>query len=147
MRPRMVCTTCRAPVNDLHTDDGQVTYLHSRPKECDGHPVAPETEIDAISVCDFCSTNPPIREYPVKAEVMGSWVNVETGKSLLAHDSECWLACESCHELIQAKRWTDLARASVPSWLPEEQKEHAFLVIQEFHASFRRRMGKDKSFP
>ena len=101
---------------------------------------------DAGTVCDFCYAPGPRWEYPCQdyafALVVGDAVSI--GES-----TGGWLACNPCHELIEAGRHGDLAMRSATSKdAPPDAVKNFNLALQLQEKGFRaHRTGEAVALP
>jgi len=95
----------------------------------------------APKVCDFCchSTRPPAWCYP------GEDFDVVGG---LSHSSGGWLACDLCHDLIEARQFVRLCDISLKSFMkkhPVARRDKAVIraEIARMHNDFRAHRAGD----
>lgn len=63
-------------------------------------------------ICDFCSERPVKWRYPAIDIKPAESISLPELKQSSIGD---WAACQTCHDLIEAENWPDLARRSAQS--------------------------------
>lgn len=107
-----ICATCRQPLSQVRYDTGDSEWRHGNETTTD-HPAqpVPRAEMDERllqPVCDFCMTIStreaswvyPTQEFEVQDDTGHTW-NIDDGQG--------WGACSTCHRLIEAEKWDQLA--------------------------------------
>lgn len=82
--------------------------------------------------CDFCHARLPEWRYPCES------FTVTFRGHPMPGSTGAWLACQRCHELIQAEDWETLADRAVRGFemLPPQVVEEVRNAIKRFHQAF-----------
>lgn len=138
----LMCETCKRPLDVLTDLDGSmVGYAHASNISVGPHhyPI-PVQRIDALAsvVCDFCSTPDGAWRYPTQTfetEDVNASENGEPYGPITPRSVGDWMACDVCHDDIEANRWDALAKRSLrgqPAFLRRE----AMPRIRTLHRTF-----------
>lgn len=78
-------------------------------------------EITPKMICDFCSEQPVVKEYPCRSFTMiGSSIN-----KIPNLDSEnSWMACQTCADLIDSNSWSGLLNRCMECFAEQEGKTY-----------------------
>lgn len=88
--------------------------------------------LTADSVCDFCQAPPTWMHV---AEEFGIGVVTATGVEVMTFDP-WWAACDECHELVQGRKWGELAHRAYTKevredWTRQQQESAVDFLVRE----------------
>lgn len=155
-RIKWKCRVCNERVNpSFERETGRpIGFVHALRKDHKVEPIPePEEDRPATMVCDFCSEQNPAWLYPCTminqggpggAAVTGEvvMVNPDTGEQRLwsvYEDNPDFLACQSCHDLIEAGEQVALAIRSIDRFVavnPRVPQEYVVESVTAVHSRF-----------
>ncbi len=103
---------------------------------------------NSTPVCDFCNSTDPRWEYPCKDFNSMTTVDVEKNRAKDWTMNGAWLACDLCHELIEANNYEGLAERSAEKLilkenLPQHIKDQLVTYLKSLQMTFRlNRLGE-----